>query len=512
MKIFEAELNDGLGEILSAKSSIAYASIVEPSSTTFCKKQTDVKALAGVEDKDLYYTQSILVTTSWNKNDDIFDKVEVWGAKTTPIHKPTNLEHNEGIIVGHITSNWPIMDDGVLIDESTPVENLPNKYHILTGSVIYVGYTEKELKERAEKLIAEIENGTKYVSMECFFKGFDYGLINKSTNEYKILGRNEETAFLTKHLRAYGGLGEYEDHKIGRVLRQITFSGKGFVDKPANPESIIFTHNNLKFDKPVASLELNKEKNDNFENVGVFSNQANLKETDMSLEKEVAEIKEKIEAMCDCKEAVAEAKTLASDLENKNTELSETLKATETELSEVKAAFEAAVLEKEEAAKKMAEDMKKKEEEMEKMKAEFDAANEILAAYKDKEAEMMKKEKKMKRMATLLETGLDTELATSTVEKFESLDDASFDSMTEVFAAMMPMKKKKMEEEEAVMKKKASEETSVDAEVLETAEVEETIDLSVGSEDSAVSEVDNTRAALVDFVYNRLGKKLNKGE
>jgi len=147
-----------------------------------------------------------------------------------------------------------------------------------------------------------------------------------------------------------------------------------------------------------------------------------------------------------------------------------------------------------------------------KMKAEIDATNEILAAYKDKEAEMMKKEKKMKRMATLLETGLDTELATSTVDKFESLDDASFDSMTEVFAAMMPMKKKKMEEEAMVMKKKASEETSADTEVLETAETEETIDLSVGSEEETVSEVENTRAALVDFVYNRLGKKLNKGE
>jgi glycine cleavage system pyridoxal-binding protein P len=80
--------------------------------------------------------------------------------------------------------------------------------------------------------------------------------------------------------------------------------------------------------------------------------------------------------------------------------------------------------------------------------------------------------------------------------------------MTEVFAAMMPMKKKKMEEEAMMMKKKASEET---VDVLETAETEETIDLSVGSEET-VSEAENTRAALVDFVYNRLGKKLNKGE
>lgn len=506
MKIFAAEIADGLENLLSTTASITYASEAQPSAKTFCNKQTDIKALAGIEDKDLYYAQSILVTTTWNKNDDIFDKNEVWAARNTPIHKPTNLEHNEGIIVGHITSNWPITEDGILIDSETPEENLPEKYHILTGSVIYTGYTEPELKERSQKLIAEIEDGTKYVSMECFFKGFDYGLINKTDGTFKILGRSEETAFLTKHLRAYGGMGEYQDHKIGRVLREITFSGKGFVDKPANPESIIFTKNSLSFDKKIANFELTKEKNDNLENIGVFSNQANLKENDMSLEKEIAEIKEKIEAMAQCKEAVAEAKSLASDLESKNAELVEKLQAAETELSEVKTV----VLEKEEAAKKMSEDMKKKEEEMTKMKAEFDATNEILAAYKDKEAEMMKKEKKMKRMATLMETGLDHELATSTVEKFEGLDDASFDNMTEVFAAMMP-KKKKMEEEAMMMKKKASEEISVDTDILETVETEATIDLSVGTE-TAVSEVENTRAALVDFVYNRLGKKLNKGE
>ena len=506
MKIFAAEINDGLEELLSSKASISYASVVNPSASSICTK-TNIKALAGIEDKDLYYTQSILVTTSWNKNDDIFDKAEVWDAKNTPIHKPTNLEHNEEIIVGHITSNWPITDDGILIDPSTPSENLPNKYHILTGSVIYTGYTEKDLKERSEKLIAEIENGTKYVSMECFFKGFDYGLINKTTGEYKILGRNDETAFLTKHLRAYGGFGEYQDHKIGRVLRYITFSGKGFVNKPANPESIIFSQNNLQFDKQIQKLDLNQEKNNNFENIGVFSNQANLKENDMSLEKEVAEIKQKLEAMTDCQTAVAEAKAVSSELEVKNTELLEIIKAKDSELAQA----QTLLAEKEEAAEKMLKNMKQKEEEMQKMKAEFDAANEILAGYKGKEAEMMKKEKKMKRMATLLETGLDNELATSTVEKFDHLDDASFDSMTEVFAAMIPMKKKKMEEEAVMMKKKASEDSSVDSDVLETAETENTIDLSVGSE-NAVSEVENTRAALVDFVYNRLGKKLNKGE
>jgi hypothetical protein len=513
MQIFATEKADGLEEALSTKASVTYAALVEKTDIIPVNK-SNIKVLAGIEDKDLYYTQSILVTTSWNKNDDVFDKQEVWAAKNTPNHKPTNLEHDEGTIVGHITSNWPMTEEGVLIDDSTPAQNLPDKFHILTGSVIYVGYTEPELRERAQKLISEIENGTKYVSMECFFEGFDYGLLSKATGEYKILARNEETSFLTKHLRSYGGIGEHENYKVGRVLRNITFSGKGFVDKPANPESIIFTKDSLHFDRNVATIEIIKQKNDNFEKVGVFSNQANLKENDMNLENEVAEIKQKIETMIESNTSLAEIKSVASDLQIKNTELQTALKAQELSFAEVRAALELAISEKEQATKKMAEDMKKKEEEMQKMKADYDASNEVIAAYKDKEAEMMKKEKKMKRMASLMQSGLDNDVALSTVDKFESLDDEAFDSIAAVFAAMMPDKKKKMEEEAMVMKmnKKASEDTSVvDSDILDTAEVEDSVNLSVGNE-IAVSVVENTRAALVDFVYDRLGKKLNKGE
>ena len=47
----------------------------------------------------------------------------------------------------------------------------------------------------------------------------------------RIVARNDESAFLTKHLRAYGGTGEYEGYKIGRSLRDISFSGKGLVSK-----------------------------------------------------------------------------------------------------------------------------------------------------------------------------------------------------------------------------------------------------------------------------------------
>ena len=73
--------------------------------------------------------------------------------------------------------------------------------------------------------------------MEALLSDFDYGLVDAS-GKMKIVSRNEATAFLTKHLRIYGGSGEYEDFKIGRVLRAFRFVGMGNVNDPANPTSI----------------------------------------------------------------------------------------------------------------------------------------------------------------------------------------------------------------------------------------------------------------------------------
>lgn len=499
MQIFEQEKLDGLEEKIQSSASFTYACAVDKASKQIGKKE--IKSIAGLADKDLYYTQSILVSTTWNKNDDIFNKEEVWNAKDTPQHKPTNIEHQETQIVGHIVANWPITSEGIIIDKDTPIENLPDKFHVLTASVIYTGFTDPELKQRAEKLISEIEEENKYVSMECFFSGFDYGLMNKTNGSFQILPRNEETSFLTKHLRSYGGFGEYEDHKIGRVLKNITFSGKGFVDKPANPESIIFQKEEFKF--------LTEDKNSENQNKGVFLIQANKQEANMSSNN--LNTNDKVEAMNDCTELVKEAYAARDEFKAQASELETSLKSQQESLAEIKSAYEAAILEKEEAAKKYDEEMKKKEKDMEKMKAELDAASEVLAAYKDKEEEMMKKEKNMKRMASLIEAGLDNEAAASEVEKFESLADEAFASMVNLLAAMKMKKEdmsKKEQEDAMTMKKKASEDLS---EALENVQSNEEVDLSVGSDDTE-EELNTTRAALVDFVYNRLGKTLNKGE
>lgn len=487
MQIFQQEYDDGIAEIIRSNASISYASALEPCDKVL--KSRAFKALASMQDSDLYYTQSILVSSSWNKNDDIFDKDEVWVARHSPEHKPTNLEHDEGLIIGHIVSNYPITEDGILIDENTPVENLPNKYHILTGAVIYKSYTKPELRERTEKLISEIENGTKYVSMECFFKGFDYGLINKENNEFKVLARDNNTAYLTKYLRAYGGLGEHENYRIGRVLRNITFSGKGYVDKPANPDSIIFNKDDFKF--------VETEKNDDFTKSGVTIFQS----TEQTENNKMSEQAENLSV--DCAKAAKAAEATVVEL---TTQL-ETIKASHEEvLSAIQAEKDKLTLELESLAKEHTgekEKMKKMEEEKKKMQASIDEletklneANEAVAAY-------MKKEKKMMRKAALLENGYEEENLDSILEKFDGVNDETFAAMTD----MLKMKKKK---EEKMAKADEVVETNDITEALENVETTEEIVPAVGGEE--VSEVENTRAALVDFVCNRLGKKLNKGE
>jgi hypothetical protein len=470
MQIFQDEINDGLSDLLSAKAHISYASVVQPfpiSNSINKPKTVFNKTLASVDDSDLYYTQSVLVSSSWNKNDDIFDKAEVWAAKNSPEHKPTNLEHDESVIIGHIVSNWPITEDGELIDENTSVENLPDKFHILTGSVIYKAYTQPELKDRTEALINEIENGSKYVSMECFFKGFDYGLINKISGEYTVLPRDESTAFLTKHLRAYGGLGEHENYKIGRVLRNITFSGKGYVDRPANPDSIIFSRDGFKFIN-------NSPKNDDNSKSGVVLSKSSINSENITMN-ENTEVVENVVA--DCAEATQAAQTTIAELN--------------TQLDSLK-------LEHEEAAKKSAQDMKVKCEELDAVKAELATANETIAGY-------MMKEKKMARKASLVNNGVDSADAESIVEKFDSLSDETFDAMAETWLDMA----KKIKKNDKVTTAEEVAEADI-TEVLENVETTSEVAITVGGEDD--SAVENTRAALVDFVYARLGKKLNKGE
>lgn len=235
MKIYQQEKTDGLEDLILSKGSILFDCEVKPSTGGIAKASKKNSSL------DIFGLESVLVSVGWNANDDVFDRLETWRARATPIDKKFNFMHNEKDIIGHITSAKVLDIDGNVIPDDTPEDKLPDFFEISVASVMYSIWEDKTLQERANNLMSEIPDGKWFVSMEVLFPEFDYALSKGS--EQKVLERNEETSFLTKHLRIYNGKGEYEGWKVGRILKDMFFSGKGLVNVPANKRSLITSCN-----------------------------------------------------------------------------------------------------------------------------------------------------------------------------------------------------------------------------------------------------------------------------
>ena len=484
MKIYAQEKKDGIADLIK-NNTVACCAIAEtdnnPSTETVEKLQkvlaensenNDLALAENKEQIDLYYLKSILVSTGWNKNDDVFDPAELWEARSTPEDKPFNFMHNEKDIIGHITANEVVDFDGNPISQDSEV---PDKFNILTSAVVYTEWSDPEQRQRMHKIVSEIEDGKWFVSMECLFPDFDYAL-KGAAGETKVIKRNEASAFLTKHLRSYGGDGKYEDYQVGRLLRNLSFSGKGLVSKPANPRSVILEGNDF-FDESQAQV------------LTISS----LKENDMSdnyemqvndLRAELAEAKAANEALKE--QVVAEQK---AEFEERIQALEATIAEQASSISEKEEALAAKETELTEAQEALAEKEKDAKEKMEELR------------------EMKKKEAMNKRKAQLEEAGFEAEEALATVAEFEHLDDETFDKIVAMqkrkAAPKEEEEKAAPEEEKAVMKKKAELEEEVDAaeaseEVLENAEepAEVAVAEAMGEEDPA----ENLRSVASDWL------------
>jgi uncharacterized coiled-coil protein SlyX len=446
MEIYKSEIEAGLSDLLK-NNSVAYCAQanlhkgdLESAKINISNADVLEKVVAQNKDQmDLYYLESVLVSTGWNKNDDVFDHQETWAARNTPEDKQFNFMHNEDDIIGHITGSYILDRDGNRIDS----EEKPDQFDIVTQAVLYTSWTGEEKRERMNKIIAEIEEGKWFVSMECLFPAFDYAL-QTSEGQTKIIERNEASAFLTKHLRAYGGEGTYENYRIGRLLRNLAFSGKGLVSKPANPRSIILDKSEYFDESKSQTLTISSIKE-----MKMSDNDKQIED----LRAELAEAKAANEALKE--QVVAEQQ---SEFEAK-------IQALESTIAEQAAAIEAkdvTIAEQTEAIKNGEEDMKKKMDEL---------------------REMKKKEAMMKRKAQLEEAGLDAEEASATLESFDNVDDEAFEAVVAV------MKKKYAKEGED--KKEEKDAKAEIEEELDAAEAsEEVLEEAEASEEVAISEVE----------------------
>lgn len=211
----------------------------QPSGNAMAGLRPLTRVLGSITDDDIYAFDSILVTTGLNLNDDYFDRLEVWTARGTPEQKQVNVEHRDSKVVGHVISCSAVGADLSPITTEA-VDDLPDMFHLLTSGVLYKQWRTPELQEEMDELLSAVAERKLFVSMECHFNAFDY-LLTAANGSTRTVARTDKTAFLTKHLRAYGGKGVFGNEKVARVLRNITFSGSAVVARPANPESIILT-------------------------------------------------------------------------------------------------------------------------------------------------------------------------------------------------------------------------------------------------------------------------------
>ena len=335
---------------------------------------------------------------------------------------------------------------------------------------------------------------------------------------------------MSKHLRAYGGTGRYEDHKVGRLLKNITFSGKGFVERPANPDSIIFDKDSS-FDFTNASRTKKLFSYDNGVSIkvgnAVFSDTNSQENLDMSndiLNDQIQELKEALASV------ESENKELSAKVAEAN------IGKWEDQVAEYKQQVETVSSTLTETSEELSGAQTKIEE------LEVSLATELEArTVAEGLVEKMESEKSLsERKAQLIEAGLSEEEALAKLEVFGSLSDEQFEAVAETIkeaAGENPFLKKKKEEEDEEKKKakmkryaksddveaeaseseEASEEVAdadeaevVDEEVLNTASVEEAVDMSVSSEDSE-DKITPVRASLREWVNNNV-LKTEQGE
>jgi hypothetical protein len=171
MKVYKQELLDGLSERIKSQASIAYCvpavlvnRVDDKAAQSMSRDIIDmVKASSNPNQVDLYYIKSVLVSTGWNKNDDVFDAGQTWAARNTPEDKQFNFMHNENDIIGHITGSYVVDRNGEKIEATE--NDVPSQFDIITEAVIYNSWTHPENRDRMQKIISEIEQGKWFVSM-----------------------------------------------------------------------------------------------------------------------------------------------------------------------------------------------------------------------------------------------------------------------------------------------------------------------------------------------------------
>jgi hypothetical protein len=179
---------------------------------------------------DLLFFKAVYLTSGSNLNHVYFDKAELTKSIDTVANKAMDIEHEEQGIVGHIyaasffgaENNEPIEADKLLDYEG--------KVDVVIAGVVY--------KDRFPKLASEIVKGEWYISMETYYASFGIK-VNDVLLDYDTAVSLGMTDLIGQEVTLKKS-GEVVAVGIAKkAIKDLHFSGGGFVKEPANPTSVI---------------------------------------------------------------------------------------------------------------------------------------------------------------------------------------------------------------------------------------------------------------------------------
>lgn len=198
---------------------------------------------------DLQYITSVFVSSGYNLNLAYFLPSELIKSRNTIVDKPLDIEHEQDKVVGHLYSTAFVYKDGTTFDPMEVAEQYGLDVDKISMDVLA---SAKIYKARYPEVAQEVEEGKYSVSMECYFKDYDIivdniiipkveakkaGLIKAVDNAVKVVEGDKTIGI----------------KKVGRVLRNMLFSGCGLVETPANPDSVILETATTKLNMETAS-------------------------------------------------------------------------------------------------------------------------------------------------------------------------------------------------------------------------------------------------------------------
>ena len=418
----------------------------------------------------LAHIRSILVSTGFNLNNDVFLPEEVIAALDTPVDKPINLNHEGENIIGHMTSSRLLDQEGNEVNAAD--DDLPINLDIEVEGVLY-----KDIfPEEVQAIIDGAKNGDTFVSMEAAFTDFDFAL--ERDGVIVQIPRNEETAFLTAKLKQFGGEGSFEGERLGRVLRNIEFIGKGIVAKPANPRSVI---------KEAAR-------------VAAFNN-------DLCIDELIQKLKEGGDdrAMADLEK---ELNTVRSERDKVATDLKESLDG----VKELEEKIKSLSSEKDELATSKDEEIQQLSGTVDDLKTQLEELTKELDEFKTREAEAEVVKKGEERLAQLREVSeIKDDQVEDTLARLKNMSDEGFGILLEM-AKQLPTKEVVEDVEEETKSDAADDDEDKKADAndeLDKAEANEDKHINPGNGEGDADRFQKAAAGVASFLLT--GRKVAEG-